>query len=386
MIFNTISHMLTLLLYPYSTVAFLLGMFIPSSTIIFTSFTELRSEQSIPYYYLSDILFESHMLNSLIITLYGLDRCPDNTVSLKLESYEMNATNSLLWETLLTVLHLVIYKLLCLLLLLYKSDILNLIFRVARTYFISNHEQSQNPHPKINQMEMKEKIYHIEKDETLLCDDNVMINYNGRLKIEQRSLNIAWTNLTIKVTKSLFKSEKIILRDINGSVEFETMMALMGPSGAGKSTLLRALMGMNKKLIAKESKFYCNQSVDRKTCFIAQDVRQHIISGLTVKQSIIYASKLAITLKTPKILNPKITLKPPKFEPPNYFKNPKFLNPKILSPKFLNPKFLNPKFLNPKILYSKFLNPKILYSKFLNPKILYSKFLKSQITIKTPKN
>ena len=29
-----------------------------------------------------------------------------------------------------------------------------------------------------------------------------------------------------------------------------------------------------------------------KKCFISQDVRQHIISGLTVKQSIIYASKL----------------------------------------------------------------------------------------------
>ena len=302
LVFNTLGHVVTLLLYPYSTVCLIFGLFGSGTTILLSNFAIFKSEQSIPYKYLTEIVFEHPMLNSLILTLYGLDRCPDNTVSLKLESYEMNDTNSLLWQILLIVLHLIIYKLLCLLILLFKSDMSILILKVARTYFIGYHGQSScSPHPS-NQMEMEKmnnsrnlspyKINYNVKDENLLCNDNDMINDDGRLVIEQRNLNIAWTNLTIKVEKSLFKSEKIILRDINGSVEFGTMMALMGPSGAGKSTLLRTLMGINKKLIARESKIYCNQSVDMKTCFVAQDVRQHIISGLTVKQSIIYASKL----------------------------------------------------------------------------------------------
>ena len=118
------------------------------------------------------------------------------------------------------------------------------------------------------------------------------LNIQFKLNIEQRRLNIAWTNLTIKIEKFCFKNEKIILRDINGFVEFRTMMALMSPLGAGKSTLLKTLMGINRNLMTKESKMYCNKSVETKSCFIAQDVRQHIIGGLTAGQSISYASKL----------------------------------------------------------------------------------------------
>ena len=304
LVFNTISHVITLLFYPMSTVCLLLGLCVPSSTILFSNFAILKSDQSIPYKYLTPILFEHHMLNSLVLTLHGLERCPHNTVSLIIESYALNETNSLLWETLQIVMHLVIYNILCLLILIYKSDIFNLLLKIARTYFISKHVQSQNPDRNIRDIEKDNisktsspfKSHFSVIEENLSIHDNVTLNDNGTLMIEHgslnSSLNIAWKNLTIKVAKTLFKCEKIILRDINGSVEFGTMMALMGPSGAGKSTLLKTLMGINRNLMTKESKIYCNQSVDMKKCFISQDVRQHIISGLTVKQSIIYASKL----------------------------------------------------------------------------------------------
>ena len=166
----------------------------------------------------------------------------------------------------------------CMLIMLYKIEMTMLIVNVIRNNYIGKNEE--NYHSIISPNSLQN------------VDNDDMIYEIINDKVEQRYLNIAWTNLTVKVTTSIFRGEKVILNDINGFVEFGTMMALMGPSGAGKSTLLRALMGINKKLILKESKIYCNKSVEIKSCFIAQDVRQHIISGLTVGQSIFYASKL----------------------------------------------------------------------------------------------
>ena len=90
----------------------------------------------------------------------------------------------------------------------------------------------------------------------------------------------------------MYSNEKLILRGINGFIEFGTLTALMGPSGAGKTSLLRSLNGMYRSLITEDSKLYLSKSIKIMTCFIAQDQREHIINGLTVKQALIYASKL----------------------------------------------------------------------------------------------
>ena len=277
---NAMGHIITLAFYPLTNMCLLIGVTTPSSLITFSNFGILKTDQEVPINTLSGILVGMPMLNSLVISIYGMDRCHNHTISLKLESYRMNQTDSLITQIIQIIIHFIVYKFL-ILLLLFKNDIYMIIQIVLRNVFILHHEQNNSE---------------IEMDKLSSNKDlKLELGYkyeNDALNNHEHIINIAWLYFSVKVSKSLFKSEKYILRDIRGFVEFGTMMALMGPSGAGKSTFLKALMGINKNLITKESKIYCNKSFDTKSCFIAQDVRQHIISGLTVRQSIYYASRL----------------------------------------------------------------------------------------------
>ena len=285
--FNAFGHVITLLFYPYTILCLLIALFGSMITVTLTNFFVLKSHHNIPYSYLTDSLFEIRMHNALVLTLYGLDRCPDHTLSLKLESYNINKTHSLFWQILIVIIYLVFFELLCLLTLLYKQDMSMIIFNLAKRFYIHNYGQN------INMVQPGKYLPNMIQENINggnVSFDNVHVKDDDTLMVKERILNIAWTNLTIK-GKNIF-TEKIILKDVNAFVEFGTMMALMGPSGAGKSTLLKTLMGMNRKLMTKESKIYCNKDIALKTCFITQDVRQHIMIGLTVEQSISYASKL----------------------------------------------------------------------------------------------
>ena len=284
-LFNAFGHMITLLLYPNAILSIFIGFSVPSVLILFTNYLLLKDDQASPFRYMSEILMEMFIHNSLISCIYGMDRCPIMTISIKLESYKLNHAHSFLTNIIKIFITIVIIKFMCLITLFYKNCALKFMLNLVR----KNH----NLHYKKNEIKKKQ------------VDTEKSINYNQNYENDNSSCdilndtlvqtsqwNIAWTNLTIKLTKFMFREEKIILRDINGFVESGTMMALMGPSGAGKSTLLKALMGINRKLITKQSNIYYNKNFVTKSCFIAQDVRQHIISGLTVGQSIYFASKI----------------------------------------------------------------------------------------------
>ena len=280
LIFNAFGHVITLVFYPYTIFCLILGLFLATSTTILANYFALRSDQDFPYTILSDYLFELRMHNALVLTLHGLDRCPDHTISLRLEAYNINRRNSFLLQILILIIYLVCSILVSLLILLYKRHISILILNLARRFYIDSYELNIN---------MMQTAYMIQDDVNF--ENVINKKVHDTLVVEQRILNIAWINLTIKA-KKFFNHEKIILRDIFGLIEFGTMMALMGPSGAGKSTLLKTLMGMNRNLMTKESKIYCNKDIALKSCFITQDVRQHLMIGLTVEQSISYATKL----------------------------------------------------------------------------------------------
>ncbi|XP_054157421.1 ATP-binding cassette sub-family G member 4-like [Oppia nitens] len=69
----------------------------------------------------------------------------------------------------------------------------------------------------------------------------------------------------------------------------------MGPSGSGKTTLLKCLSAQNDYSLDTESKIYIKNS-KHKSCFIVQDISEHILSSLTVRQTLLYASKLKNSL------------------------------------------------------------------------------------------
>ena len=110
--------------------------------------------------------------------------------------------------------------------------------------------------------------------------------------MDDQRIAIAWTNLCYRVKKFCFSDEKTILNQLNGSVEFGTVFALMGPSGAGKTTLLKCLNGKLRSGLDKNSEIFVNTNKKISSCFVGQNSREHLIMCLTAEQNMIYASKL----------------------------------------------------------------------------------------------
>jgi len=105
-------------------------------------------------------------------------------------------------------------------------------------------------------------------------------------------LAIAWIDLKFKGDSLPCKKAKLILNKINGFINFGSLNALMGPSGAGKSTLLKCINGRNTSSLDSETQIYLSSTHEIRSSFIVQDVKEHLLMGLTANESLIYASKL----------------------------------------------------------------------------------------------
>ena len=108
----------------------------------------------------------------------------------------------------------------------------------------------------------------------------------------RNSMAIAWIGLKYCVKTGFTRKTKTILNDINGSIDFGTITAIMGPSGAGKTTLLKCISGRETKGIDRNTKIYVNKDIEIKCCLIVQEVKEHLLNGLTTLQSIVFSSKL----------------------------------------------------------------------------------------------
>src|SRR5262249_33876891 len=79
---------------------------------------------------------------------------------------------------------------------------------------------------------------------------------------------------------------------ISGHFLSHTTNAVMGPSGAGKTTLLKCLNANLLNGLSEESVVYLSSKISIKTAFIPQNCAECLMNGLTVRQTLLYASRL----------------------------------------------------------------------------------------------
>ena len=104
---------------------------------------------------------------------------------------------------------------------------------------------------------------------------------------------IAWSDLTL--FRSSLLSSKVVLNSISGYANFGTITAVMGPSGSGLTSLLIALngfKGFSDRYLDQKTKIFLNQNTKIDSIFIDHNEKDYLIMGLTVKQNLIYSSKL----------------------------------------------------------------------------------------------
>ncbi|XP_075680644.1 uncharacterized protein LOC113797443, partial [Dermatophagoides pteronyssinus] len=117
-------------------------------------------------------------------------------------------------------------------------------------------------------------------------------------------IQLAWRSLSLfacckKTTDHKCDSESnLILKNLNGQFRLGSLNAVIGGSndnigchnGNIRTLLLRIFNGQLKTRLTSDTQFYESQFASNNVCFISRYPKEHLISGLTVKQSLIYAS------------------------------------------------------------------------------------------------
>lgn len=151
-------------------------------------------------------------------------------------------------------------------------------------------------------------------------------NFNQNELKDGNNLSLIWEDVSVQIKTRKFQvcpslfcplsvesNRKVILRPQGGRLESNNLIAVIGPSGAGKTSLLKCLAGVkrtgfagnifikswskNKKEFSERSwpshgtpSFLAKRLKSVKVIFISQN--DHMIEVLTVKESLIFASKL----------------------------------------------------------------------------------------------
>ena len=106
-----------------------------------------------------------------------------------------------------------------------------------------------------------------------------------------KNIAIAWIDLKYETSLGIIGHKKLILNGVNGSLTFGSMTGLMGPSGSGKTTLLKILSGRARAGVSAQTRIYMSAEAKNR-CLIGQHETNYLIMELTVKQNMLYASKL----------------------------------------------------------------------------------------------
>lgn len=243
-----------------------------------------RMELSVVLLQLNEWLGLAYLSKGLIYAIYGVDRCEaDKEYSWVLLDYEVDgeAIGTYIWRVLLNI---AIVKLVSLAVMYIKF---NTFYTRKRLMEVPKNEKRGIDHEIDLDETESEEIKQIEVAPTIT-----------EVQLAANKILIGWRNLTLFSSDSLFEvsskenRRKSILRNLNGQFCFGTLNALMGTSGAGKTSLLKVLNGRCKTRLSDETEMYLSNLMTITTCFITQEVSGHLMSGLTAKQMLTYASRL----------------------------------------------------------------------------------------------
>ncbi|XP_046916133.2 uncharacterized protein LOC124496639 isoform X1 [Dermatophagoides farinae] len=110
---------------------------------------------------------------------------------------------------------------------------------------------------------------------------------------QNQNVSIAWKNLRYEVNTRFIGvgGRKVILKRLNGHLEYNSLNGFLGPSGAGKTTLLNCLNGKYQSGLSADSEIYINRRENDKPRirYIQQHVHETIIGSMTVRQVLYYA-------------------------------------------------------------------------------------------------
>jgi len=265
-----------------------IGVAIYTNLMLFCNYFLPLKELSPLLQLFSDLAYTKLLFNSIITILYGFNRCPPGQLSLALYEYNIETDQTFWTNSKLLLIHFLILRFIALIAILIKSNSFSFLKR-SKTRIDSGNEL--NAYENVISIE-EETIYNKKDQNQILSDLRIVSEELNEVQLNNKQLSIAWIDLVFTIPESILREEKIILSGISGNIDFGSLNALMGPSGAGKTTLLRCINGINKSGLSVESKIHLSSKQRIRSSFINQEISEHLLKGLTVKQSLIYSSKL----------------------------------------------------------------------------------------------
>ena len=233
---------------------------------------------------ISSLAYLKFSYESIIILIYGLNRCSHEQQSVILIKFTLSDQDlsKNYYKLVLYALVLRIFEYIAL----YTKNNLKLIFNlniILRQFKKkSNPIEKESPSMIVDMVELRKENPNKFGEEPI----QKMNNYHENL------VCIGWDKLTFKIPRTFLKNEKIIINEITGCFEFSSLNALMGSSGVGKTSLLKAINGLCPNNLSDETNIYLSQYKRINSCFVTQDQRDRLMTGITVGQAMLYASKL----------------------------------------------------------------------------------------------